>query len=153
MNREIKFRIWNKRSKRFVQEDTDVDNRRGYNLGEYAISPNGDIYFYEQHDGGMDVLEPDDLERSQFTGLEDKNGKEIYEGDIVIYEYTYNEAMESSAYGNGEVCDIDMVEWYEGRYILNRKGLSSKMYFLFDDYKELKVIGNIFENPELLNNA
>lgn len=72
----------------------------------------------------------------QFTGIKDKNGKEIYEGDIFQDE-------EDGAY--------NFVEWndYFG-------GWGTNEWFLPKDLVEqapyLEVIGNIYENPELLNN-
>jgi len=61
----------------------------------------------------------------QFTGLHDKNGKEIYEGDIVEFESEYGKAKSEVAYPE---------DW-----------------LFFSEDKTLKIIGNIYENPELLN--
>ena len=76
----------------------------------------------------------------QFTGLCDKNGKEIYEGDII------------SAY-NGRI---------KGPVIFDKRGLAfgvpngpNEIYQFsmnFLESKDIKVIGNIYENPELLSN-
>ena len=75
----------------------------------------------------------------QYTGLKDKNGKEIYEGDIVLDYY------------DGE--DTFIVEWDKdtASFILTDTGNISNVSF--DNYysdKDLEVIGNIHENPELL---
>jgi len=72
----------------------------------------------------------------QFTGLEDKNGKEIYEGDIVKVV-------------NGMDNEIGLVEWYTLKWKINwdyAKNLSKYDYSLTckDD---LEIIGNIYENP------
>ena len=75
------------------------------------------------------MLEKENDILMQFTGLKDKNGKEIYEGDIVEYE-TFDTI-------------IGVVEWCAGSYLLN----GEEMYLDKDIYK---IIGNIYENPELL---
>ena len=104
--REIKFRYWNGISKMMVN---DPSVRADYKLGlnEY-FTDRGWVWM-------------------QFTGLTDKNGKEIYEGDII-----------KNQNNNGFVYFID------GMYLVN--------YGIFDDilHKHNIVIGNIYQNPELL---
>lgn len=109
--REIKFRAW-----QVVREKGAM---------KYNLIP-GDNY--EDRFGG---------ELMQFTGLTDKNGKEIYEGDIV-------KIKDGSQEGNYEVC------WQQEYSRFGVRGLSSYLPKLVDAYDGFEVIGNIYENPELL---
>lgn len=126
MNREIKFRAWDK-----------------FN-GQYWHSENyknlGDFFTKMQHliDGGNNLI------FEQYTGLEDKNGKEIYEGDVVIYNRGVGnwtgKRMETTheIVFNEEV--FAFVMKYGNSYIKLRKHWN----YIYE------VIGNIYENPELI---
>jgi len=106
--------------------------------------------FYFDFDNGV-VRKTDDQILSnqfilmQFTGLLDKNGKEIYEGDIVKYQINFNPKKKIFITGKIEFKDCSWI-------IVSRiKGVGENDEFLnlvLDD--ELEVIGNIYENPELL---
>ncbi len=102
--RTIKFRVWNKVTHTMHYPDWKE-------LSERAELP--------------------EMVLMQFTGLKDKNGKEIYEGDIFLI--------------TKEPQEDNTVEFYEGEYQLSPHGFS-----LSDWYEQGEVIGNIYENPELL---
>jgi uncharacterized phage protein (TIGR01671 family) len=134
--REIKFRAWDITNKKMVYEANDL--RDGYLI---KIDLDGYIdATYKQI-----CLDSDDIILMQYTGLTDKNGKEIYEGDIV------------SVYGNEEGdADTMIVSWNDKELIyelLNHNGTKQNLYLyevLDDDNNKTIIIGNIYENPELL---
>jgi len=81
----------------------------------------------------------DELPIMQYTGLHDKNGKEIYEGDIV--RYTIPEDVTS------EERNISQIIWSD--YVCGWQQVA-KNRFAFIEPNIIKVIGNIYENPKLL---
>lgn len=114
-NREIKFRVWDIDKKKFIQGLTlRVDN--------------------------MSESKKDWHILSQFTGLHDKNGKEIYEGDIVTI--THNNV---TAKGTAKV--IFSYE-YSGGWVVTSNGIDRLN--IGTRPKSFEIIGNIYENPELL---
>jgi len=94
-----------------------------------GVNNSGDIFYYSAlADNWCTAPNPEDVVLLQYTGLKDCNGKEIYEGDIV-----------KSPLGIGMVF-MRLGCWY----IENQKELG-----YFSAY-EIEVIGNVYENPELL---
>lgn len=113
--REIKFRAWDKKEKRFVI------------IAEIRQLIGG-IFAEGQH------REDKDIELMQFTGLTDKNGKEIYEGDIV--KYSIQGTLQDSPL-EIKIPDIFIELGHDDNYYLPQE-------------ETFEVIGNICENPELL---
>jgi uncharacterized phage protein (TIGR01671 family) len=103
----------------------------------------GLLFLDDEHGGSVPNLsgkwtedEQERFELMQYTGLKDKNGKEIYEDDIAIERY-------ESAMGH-RFKERGVVEYRDGHYYIGK-------YFIdMAGRIELEVIGNIYENPELL---
>ena len=121
MTREIKFRAWDKDKKR-MREVTEINW-----YDEYML--------VDETPMSGDRLPIEGIPLMQYTGLKDKNGKEIYEGDIV--QLSINEKKPHH---------LGKVEYLPPKFFVidgEKSGL-----ILTDRYE---VIGNIYENPELLN--
>ena len=122
------YKLWDKENKEFLEDDWET---------EYAVLANGTVI--EIYDNGFaegySVRNLDNIEVLQFTGLKDKNGKEIYEGDIVILNDTEEENR----------C---VVKYKYGSYILIDGDLREDLSNVEDRF--LEVVGNIYENKNLL---
>ncbi|PKE36853.1 hypothetical protein CW670_02675 [Macrococcoides caseolyticum] len=110
-----KFRIFDKKKKRFLGDFTmEIDKFGIHVLDEFNY-----------------VVDEDDRVLMQATGLTDKNGKEIFEGDIVKYWE-----------------NIGYIEFYQGSWVINWN--DGSLFDLYDNDNNLEVLGNIHEHPELL---
>lgn len=126
--REIKFRVWQKlfggwielKKIVFAEDDSTI-------IG--FIDKDGEPYGTKE------------IEIMQYTGYKDKNGKEIYEGDILIDEF--NRKL--------------LVEWWQGSFALKAISetnfkITREIFQWFDNEKYFpKIIGNRWENPKLLS--
>jgi uncharacterized phage protein (TIGR01671 family) len=134
--REFKFRVYNKCTKQYI--------KTCYNH-TFAITAEGKIIQYWDHfeSPRAQCADLPFLIIQQYTGLKDKNDKEIYEGDIL--EIYLTGPAETSRPNYGEVV------WSndELRFVLKVIIPTGIVEWGFE-YTELKVIGNIYENPELL---
>ena len=151
--REIKFRAWDrKRKKMWYPNNDEVDF--------YAIGMSGALYALDEN-GKYDYTEEfEKMIFMQFTGLKDSNGKEIYDGDIVSWLPDY--VLKNSKALIGKVvwgCEGFYLEQItdEKWQIDDYPSYPAEFYCVYDEsierlfmWEELEVIGNIYENPELL---
>lgn len=118
MDREIKFRAWDRKNKKFALEINMSQNP---------------MYWADQLHA--------DWELTQFTGLHDKNGKEIYEGDIIEWKYL-------------QTWHKNEVRWVGGGFVVTTSGFKDDLNEPQDlslvSILNCEIIGNIYENPELI---
>lgn len=132
--REIKFRAWDKKLKEMVGVGFHV-------IGEYTMFDIIEQHCYETKEDGTTLERLTDIEITQYVGRKDKNEVDIYEGDIIQVE------------SHGIKLSKFRVYWCE--YSLAFKKIRDDgETFALDSYQmSLTVIGNIYENPELLENS
>ena len=119
MNREIKFRAWHK------------DLKKMFKIGQITLEEG--TWNFEPNDRGfigMSIPYQTSFVLMQYTGLHDKNGKEIYEGDIV------------KDVDDGKIGVIKFIENMTGFFLVYGECISSIC--------EVEVIGNVWENGYLL---
>ena len=134
MNRELKFRFWDKRNDEWWQPTYNASEGE---LEDLTITKNGQIMMRDMT--AHPQIVDDKFEVMQYTGLKDNNGKEIYEGDVVeIYLYEYASVDETQK--------ITIGENKGGRNFYRDVG-----YLQNINSKHVEIIGNMYENPELIN--
>jgi hypothetical protein len=119
MSRNLKFRAWDKLNKSFIYSHTGHQEH-------YILTLDGRFQNLQNGSGG------DEYVVQQFTGLKDKNGKEIYEGDVIRGYFDMGPA--------GMTINTAIVRW------TNKEGYQ----WVYWDLNSIEVVGNIFDNLELL---
>nr|DAX73961.1 MAG TPA: YopX protein [Caudoviricetes sp.] len=147
---KLKFRAWLKKEQKM---DNYIDHISWLEDELYCIG-----------DGITYMVLAEDLVLMQSTGLKDKNGKEIFEGDILKFNDEWNEYCHEG-YVDGSVEGINFVEVVRGEacfefgktkypdsslfILMEDEHLNFKDFIKSEDF-EFEINGNVYENPELL---
>ena len=148
--KDFDFRIWD--GKKYI------NNVKGgvyiHKINDYikCLKRNQDCYDYEFE---LDDLDNSNLEIELFTGYYDKNGKKIFEGDILEYTRWCEQYMEDAEHSE----TIYKVVCFDTNGGLYSKLLNGEFGWFFEHFmndknntiEEMSIIGNIHENKELLN--
>jgi uncharacterized phage protein (TIGR01671 family) len=137
-NRELKFRAWDKTNKEmYAVNAIDFKNKEFLELeNERAISSS--VIPIKQFDEHFVLM--------QYTGLKDKNGVEIYEGDICKFNGGAEDFYAEVGFDYG--CYIVKMPW-----IADAESYPELKYYIELSFVDCTVIGNIYENAELLENS
>jgi uncharacterized phage protein (TIGR01671 family) len=142
--RELKFRAWYHKGT-YCKEpkmywfDLMWGNTSQQGSGWIGMLPIGETRKYRMMSDNRKQIDPYDCEIMQYTGLKDKNGVAIYERDILQWH------EDVSDFHDRIICGT--VEFVRGRYILSPRGYYGSLVKVWLD---AVIIGNVFENPELL---
>lgn len=148
MNREIKFKAYievKNEQKFYDDEKVKLIDKKLLDVIELWWQENGEVDYIFTRQGTI-FANCCDIKLLQYTGLKDKNNKEVYEGDI--------------AYLHDEKC---IISWHLGGWILNRVNKSHYDHLLSGYLAKrrngqyyshgIEVVGNIYENKELLEDG
>jgi len=140
MEDRFRFRAWDKEEKDMIYQ---VEKLYDGNLSAYPAQSFGELFELKMQDDNFEDTEELRYIVMQCTGLKDKNGKLIFEGDIFEKKDSFG-------------MDLVIVEWASDMWHLRSTlfpSLSPGNYRLEYYAEKLKIIGNKYENPELLEES
>ena len=134
--REHKYKAWDIEKKRFWTQEEMTE------IGGYYYT-----YGVTSQEGRFELVE--------FTGLKDKTGKEIYEGDIVTYSTAWKRMMEEAGSKHSGKKGKEIIVWNEFGFMTQQPeffdtNVGGRYLWLLKNDKDLEVIGNIYSNKDLL---
>nr|DAX35558.1 MAG TPA: YopX protein [Caudoviricetes sp.] len=154
----VRYRAWDVLAEKMIDEILMISFVRKEIIGKFSDGSTSVPLKFEDKRNGEDVT------LMQSTGLKDKNGKEIFEGDILKFNDEWNEYCHEG-YVDGSVEGVNYVEVVKGEACFEfgktRYPESSLFIYMEDEhlsFAELvkdkdfgfEIIGNVYENPELL---
>jgi uncharacterized phage protein (TIGR01671 family) len=122
----------------------------------YFVSLDGSVWFNNCQDGEDELIEQTfKLKVMEYIGRNDDNGNEICTGDIVrisnpkqyVQSVELNGEVRYSDWGSYKICNIKTIKWEKFSFGVNPP---EYMWFLNLGDKKIEIIGNIYENPELI---
>jgi uncharacterized phage protein (TIGR01671 family) len=138
--REFKFRVWDTKHKKFLIGIPPMEYMLDHDEWSHRdIEEDPCVYLnnvFSKDFNGRLIFQ-------QYTGLTDKNKKEIYEGDIVKFSRLFEKERQIKELKS-------FVRFHNGQFGFDLIGFND-MFFTLSDECGIEVIGNIFEHPELLN--
>lgn len=135
MSREIKFRAWIKKGcESKMVEVTSINLDEGY-INYIVCNEQNEIEII-----GLAYL--DEYILLQYTGLKDKNGKKIYEGDIIKYKFPYDRRLK-------HISPVTYLETQASFGVIDFYGNNIPLYGIPAN-NCFEIIGNIYETPKLL---
>jgi uncharacterized phage protein (TIGR01671 family) len=147
--REIKFRAWDKEKKRMMKVDSmgfTTDDLLGKRWNCYLLELEDSFFdgkqcgYYYQNAENVDIM--------QFTGLRDKNDKDIFEGDIIKFSWFYNVGENQDRIDE----DTAVVKFTDGMFYIDEceagQWIGAPLISVFAESGQVEIIGNIHEKEE-----
>lgn len=126
---DIKYRIWDYDLKRFIEKEF-----------EFLINSKGELFIFRNDK--LTFFDKEPYEIMQCTEVKDNNGKEIYVGDILEYRYVHDRRIKM-------IFPVILLKGKASFGVLDLYGNEVPLYEV--TARCSKIIGNIYENPELIN--